>query len=167
MRARVACALLGVAAGGPAAAGEGYVIERSVESPASPAAAYRQFRAVADWWDPAHSYSGKQGRLSLSASPGGCWCETLDGGGFVEHGRVLYAEPAKAIRIAAPFGPLQPMAATAVLSMTFAQAPAGSRITMRYVVSGAGVAASEGPVGRVMNAQFDRLAARLAAAQAP
>jgi uncharacterized protein YndB with AHSA1/START domain len=150
---------LASAGAGAAERSDGYVVERSFETPASAEVAYDQFIDIASWWDPAHSYSGEERQMSLSVTPGGCWCETLpDTQGFVEHGRVLYAERGKAIRIAAALGPLQELGASGVMTVTFTQTQAGARVAMRYVVNGIRTAPTEKPVAQVLNEQMGRLA---------
>ncbi|QPQ54094.1 hypothetical protein IC614_06875 [Allosphingosinicella flava] len=57
--------------------------------PADPATSYAMLIRIGEWWNPAHSYSGEAARLSVRAEPGGCFCESLPSGGFVEHGRVI------------------------------------------------------------------------------
>ena len=35
----------------------------------------RAFARVGEWWGKDHTYSGDSANLSLSLTPGGCWCE--------------------------------------------------------------------------------------------
>ena len=51
----------------------------------TPDQVYAAIGRVAAWWNPAHTYSGDAGKLSLSLTAGGCLCEALPEGG-VQHG---------------------------------------------------------------------------------
>lgn len=113
------------------------------------------------WWSKDHTYSGNAANISWDTRPGGCWCETLDGGA-VEHGRTLYAVRGKTLRLSGAFGPLQSGAVTA--TMTFALKPegTGTALTVTYVVGGfhpAGLATLAAPVDGVIAAQMPGLKA--------
>lgn len=89
------------------------------------------------WWSSDHTYSGSAENLTLDPVPGGCWCETWDGG-KVEHGRVLSVQPGKQIVISAPFGPLQSMAVTAVMTISVGETDAGETMLVKdFVATGA------------------------------
>jgi transcription termination factor Rho len=45
--------------------------------------------------------------MSIDVRPGGCWCEGLPDGGFVEHMRVVHARPRQMLRMVGALGPLQ------------------------------------------------------------
>jgi uncharacterized protein YndB with AHSA1/START domain len=114
----------------------GFVIEAAVLAEATPVAVYRKLVKVAGWWDPAHTWSGSARNLQLSPQAGGCFCEKLADGGSVQHGRVIFAQPGKLLRLEAALGPLQDMAVTGVLSFKLAPDGAGTRIKMTYRVAG-------------------------------
>lgn len=114
-----------------------FVIESSVTTTASPAAAYAAIGKVGAWWDPKHSWSGVAHNLSLQMRAGGCFCEKLKDGGSVEHGHVVFADPGKMLRINGALGPFQEMAVTGILTFKLAPEGAGTRITLNYSVSGA------------------------------
>jgi uncharacterized protein YndB with AHSA1/START domain len=114
----------------------GFVIEASVMAEASPSVVYRQLINVSGWWDPKHTWSGSAGNLNLDPKAGGCFCEKLADGGSVQHGRVIFAQPGKLLRLDAALGPLQDMAVTGVLSFNLAPDGAGTRINMTYRVAG-------------------------------
>jgi uncharacterized protein YndB with AHSA1/START domain len=89
------------------------------------------------WWDADHSYGGVADNLSLDAGPGGCLCERLDNGGWVEHLRVIYAAPGDTLRLAGALGPLVDMGLQGVMRWTLApDDEGGTTFTSRYVVSG-------------------------------
>ena len=134
--------VLGVLAAGSAAAAVasagagGFALHHELTFPGTPAQAWTRLVAPSAWWSSEHTYSGDAKNLSLAAVPGGCWCESLPGGGFVRHMDVLYAAPGRALRLYGGLGPLQGMGAAG--AMTFVLKPDGAttRIVVDYVVSG-------------------------------
>jgi uncharacterized protein YndB with AHSA1/START domain len=116
-------------------------VESSVEVDAMPTAAFEKFtRDLPAWWDPAHTWSGDAANLSLEPLAGGCFCEKLpSAGGSVQHGRVIFWQPGKLLRLDAALGPFQEMAVQGVLTFRFAPQDSGkgSRVTVNYRVSGA------------------------------
>ena len=114
-----------------------FTIETTVMVDATPASTYRDLAKVNLWWDPAHTWSGSARNLKLDTRAGGCFCEKLADGGSVQHGRVIFAQPQKMLRLQAALGPLQGMAVTGVLSFTLAPDGPGTRVTMTYRVAGA------------------------------
>ncbi len=103
---------------------------------ASPAVVYHKLVKVAGWWDPKHTWSGSARNLKLEPRAGGCFCEKLPNGGSVQHGRVIFAQPGKLLRLDAALGPLQDMAVTGVLTFTLAPDGPGTPIKMTYRVAG-------------------------------
>lgn len=95
------------------------------------------------WWDASHSYSAKSENLSLNlgtdAQQGGCLCERLDRGGWVEHLRVIFVQPGETLRLQGALGPLVDMGLQGVMRWTLAPVednPGSSRFTSEYVVRG-------------------------------
>ncbi len=112
-------------------------VERSVEIAAAPDTVWGMLIAPARWWSPEQSWSGRAANLRLDMRPGGCLCETLTDGGFVEHLRVVRVEPNRLLRLAGALGPLQADALTGPLTISLTAAGRGTRMTWRYAVSGA------------------------------
>jgi uncharacterized protein YndB with AHSA1/START domain len=138
----------------------GFVIQSTVMAESAPSQVYRDLLRIGQWWDPAHTWSGSAKNLKLEPRAGGCFCEKLADGGSVQHGRVLFAQPGKLIRLEAALGPLQDMAVTGVLTFTLAPDGPGTRITMTYRVAGALTvdSAKLAPgVDKVMGNQLSRL----------
>jgi uncharacterized protein YndB with AHSA1/START domain len=167
MKTRVAAALMTTLAAAPAAAeltqshGGGFVSTHRLVIAAPPEKVWDTIARPALWWSKDHTYSGNAANISWDTRPGGCWCETLDGGA-VEHGRTVYALRGKALRLSGAFGPLQSGAVTA--TMTFALKPdgQGTALTVTYVVGGfhpAGLATLAAPVDGVIAAQMPGLKA--------
>jgi uncharacterized protein YndB with AHSA1/START domain len=136
-------------------------IESVVMAERSPDEVYRLLVKPQRWWDGAHTYSGAATNLRMDARAGGCFCEKM-GRGSIEHGRVIYADPGKLLRLDAALGPLQEMAVTGVLTFKLEPDAGGTRITMTYRVAGAltmkgGMLAPV--IDQVMTGQLNRLAA--------
>lgn len=141
------------------------VLESVATAARSPDDVYRLLVKPDRWWDGAHTYSGAATNLRLDARAGGCFCEKV-GRGSVEHGRVIFADPGKLLRLDAALGPLQEMAVSAVLTFKLEPDGAGTRITMTYRIAGALTMPGTqlaAPIDQVMTGQLNRLAAAAAA----
>lgn len=95
------------------------------------------------WWDASHSYGAVAENLSLDIGAdgrqGGCLCERLAGGGWVEHLRVIFVQPNDTLKLQGALGPLVDMGLQGVMRWTVAPAeddPGATLFTSRYVVSG-------------------------------
>jgi uncharacterized protein YndB with AHSA1/START domain len=114
-------------------------VESRVVVEMAPATAFEMLtRGLPQWWDPAHTWSGDARNLSLEPKAGGCFCEELPAtGGSVQHGRVIFAQPGKLLRLDAALGPFQEMAITGVLTFRLEEQGKSTRVTLNYRVSGA------------------------------
>ena len=97
---------------------------------------------VGNWWNPSHTYTHDTRNLSIDARPGGCFCEKFPKGGGVEHMRVVYAAPGKALRMSGALGPMQSSGLAGSMSWDFV-APGmaetgqtGSKLVLTYSVGG-------------------------------
>ena len=162
--------LLAVLASSPAVAevkslsASGFEVQSRVTVAASPADAYAALGRISEWWDPEHSYSGRAANLRLDLRAGGCFCETLNGGGGVEHMRVVYAQPGQVLRLQGGLGPLQAQAAVGTLTWSLKPAGSGTEIIQTYIVGGyisAGADKIAPMVDTVMAEQLRRLQQRL------
>lgn len=168
----IAAAFAAAFAAAPAAAeilsadATGFELRHVVMVPIPPAETYDAIVAVGQYWSSEHTYSGDAANMTIDARAGGCFCETLpDSGGSVEHGRVVMAWPGRTLRLTGGLGPLQASAANAVLTWSLEAVEGGTRVTMRYAVSGrieGGGEAIAPLVDRVLAEQVERLRAHLA-----
>lgn len=138
----------------------GLISRSSVTVKGSPGEAYQRFLNIGAWWNPVHTYSQDASRLSLKAEPGGCFCESLKDGGFVEHLRVVLVMPGKLLRLQGGLGPLQEMGASGVMTVKFEAAGAQTQVTLIYAVTGylpdKGMANVAAPVDTVVHEQLER-----------
>jgi polyketide cyclase/dehydrase/lipid transport protein len=118
------------------AGASGFEVREKVHVAGTPDAVYAAVLTPKRWWDPKHTYSGDAGRLTLDAKVGGCWCETLPGGGAVQHLSIIYLKPGKAIRFQGALGPLQAMGVSGSMTISLAAAEGGTDLTLTYAVGG-------------------------------
>jgi uncharacterized protein YndB with AHSA1/START domain len=106
----------------------GFTVNVSVPAMAPPARVYRAVtEAVGAWRDKAHTFSGDAMNLSMIATPGGCFCQTLLSGG-VRHMTVIYADPAKLLRLSGGLGPLQDSAVEGTMTWRFIEDAGGTTV---------------------------------------
>jgi hypothetical protein len=91
---------------------------------------------IGKWWDPEHTYSGDSRKLTLEPFVRGCFCEKLSLYAGIEHATVIYAQPAKTLRLSGALGPLQDFGVAGVMTWNIEPAGGGSRITLTYNVGG-------------------------------
>ena len=84
----------------------GFHVRQTMQLVVPQEVAFAAFGRVGSWWNKDHTYSGDSANLSLSLSPGGCFCERLPNGGGIEHMRVTYADPGKRAVLTGSLGPL-------------------------------------------------------------
>ena len=98
--------------------------------------AYAALLQPARWWSSEHTFSGSAANLTFDARAGGCWCETLPGGGSVEHLRVVYVSPGKTLRLRGALGPFQGLAVAGVMTWSVKSVADGTDISFTYSVGG-------------------------------
>ena len=118
-----------------AASESGFAISHVKGVKASPERVWAALVTPAHWWSSAHSWSGDATNFSLEARAGGCFCERW-AAGEVEHGRVIFAQRGKLLRMRAALGPLQSEALVGTLSVTLTPDGAETKISVDYVVGG-------------------------------
>ncbi|MBV9991715.1 MAG: SRPBCC domain-containing protein [Alphaproteobacteria bacterium] len=85
----------------------GFSIEEDLHIEASPDKVYETLIQPKLWWSSAHTFSGDAKNMTMDARAGGCWCETLPGGGGVLHMTVVNAQPGKRLVLHGALGPFQ------------------------------------------------------------
>jgi hypothetical protein len=157
----VASAAHGAVVGSNAA---GFTVREEVTFSGPPASAWKRLIDVGSWWNSKHTYSGRSANLSLALTPGGCFCEKLENGGFARHLDVVLVMPEKILRLRGGLGPLQAMGATGALTFTLRESsPSTTTVIAEYSVvgySGEGLAGIAGAVDGVLGEQLQRFAAK-------
>lgn len=117
------------------AAPDHYVLKQEASSDLAPADIWTRLIDPASWWHPDHTYSGSSTNLSLDVEAGGLWREDWNGGS-VTHGTVIFVNPGVQLRLDAPFGPLQPIGAKTIWTITIAPDGTGSKVTFDEISHG-------------------------------
>jgi hypothetical protein len=114
----------------------------------TPEQAWNAIAKIGEWWDPAHTYSGKAENLNLSLETGACFCEAIPAGaqagnggataaaGMVIHGRVMMAMPHQTVTLDSALGPILDEGATGRLKWSLRPVEGGTEVTQTYVVGG-------------------------------
>ena len=140
LRSFLLCCLLMVAT--PASAevlssnDHGFEVRHVVQVTVPQASAFDAFTQIARWWNAEHSYGGDAANLSLALTPGGCFCETLPGGGGVEHLHVVHVAPGERLVMTGALGPLIHEAVAGVMDVKVERVAGGARLTLDYRAAG-------------------------------
>lgn len=118
------------------AASNGFTVSETADIAAAPDRVYDALLAPARWWSSEHTYSHSSANLTLDARAGGCWCETLPGGGSVQHMVVVNVIPGKLLRLRGALGPLQGMAVEGAMTFSLQPTANKTRLTLSYTVGG-------------------------------
>ena len=148
----------------------GFEIQHSVNLVVPQAQTFAAFGRVGQWWNKEHTYSGDAARMSIQMRQGGCWCESLEGGGGVEHMRVAFLKPGEQVVFTGSLGPLLYEATSGVMQVKVEPIAGGSKLTMNYRVAGfaKGGGAQMAPlVDQVLAEQMKRFRAYAAGAPKP
>lgn len=143
----------------------GFEVAKTVTVRGDPARAYAALGQPGLWWSSEHTYSGDAKNMTMLLRPGGCFCEALPKDkGAIEHGRVVFTQPGKTLRLSAALGPLGEEGVSGVLTFALKPAEGGTQVTMNYVVGGyvrGGPKRWAPAVDAVLGEQLDRLKAYL------
>ena len=138
----------------------GFVSSHEIEIAAPPDRVFEALTdEVAEWWDPAHSYSGDAANFSFDGlSFGGmALVEDLGEGGFVIHLRVVFARVPGTLILTGGLGPLQRLGVAGSMSFDLEATQTGTKLSYRYTVNGRNVGPLAEPVDRVQLGQLLRL----------
>src|SRR5712672_1177737 len=119
-----------------AVAGNGFEVRETAYTAAAADKVYAALLTPAHWWSSEHTFSGSAANLVLDARAGGCWCETLPGGGSVEHLRVVYVSPGKIVRLRGALGPFQGLAVDGVMTWSVKSVADGTDVSFTYSIGG-------------------------------
>ncbi|MBS0274933.1 MAG: ATPase [Proteobacteria bacterium] len=135
-----AVALLLIAGGAKAAVVEsnaqGFAVEEKAHIDAPPAKVYATLIHPEHWWNPQHTFSQNAKNLSLDPKAGGCLCETLPGGGSVQHLTVATAMPGRMLLLRGAMGPFQSQGVEGALIFTLNPAGDGTDLVLNNNIGG-------------------------------
>lgn len=114
----------------------GFEVRESARISATPQKVYAALLQPARWWSSSHTFSGSAANLTLDAKAGGCWCESLPGGGSVEHLRVIYLAPGKTLRLRGALGPFQGLGVEGAMTWSLKANAEATDISVTYAVGG-------------------------------
>lgn len=138
----------------------GFEVKETVHVAASSDKSFAALLEPSRWWASEHTFSGNAANLTLDARAGGCWCESLPGGGSVEHLHVIFVSPGKVIRLRGALGPFQALAVEGVMNWTVKPNGNGSDISVSYAIGGYskdGFDALSKAADQVLGVQIERL----------
>lgn len=114
----------------------GFTIENSIVVPVAPEVAWKALvNKVDEWWPKDHSWWGAEGKFSIDARAGGCFCE-IAGKRSAQHMTVGFVDPPRTLRLLGGLGPLQGMGLNGAMDWTLAPVEGGTKLTLRYVAGG-------------------------------
>jgi hypothetical protein len=138
----------------------GFAITEAADIAGSPDQVYQVLIQPSRWWNREHTYSHDSANLTLDARAGGCWCESLPGGGSVQHMTVVIVMPGKLLRLRGALGPLQAMAVEGAMTFALRGDAKSTHLTASYTAGGyskTGFADIAGAVDEVFGDQIARL----------
>ena len=91
---------------------------------------------IGTWWSSDHTVSGDASRLSITAVPQGCFCESFGAGAGVVHLTVTMVNPGVVIRLTGGLGPLGLMGVNGNMTWEFDDADEGAMVRFTYAVGG-------------------------------
>jgi len=116
------------------------------------------------WWSSDHTVSGDASRLSITAVPQGCFCESFGAGAGVVHLNVTMVSPGVVIRLTGGLGPLGLMGVNGNMTWEFKAVEAGTQVKFTYAVGGyrpEGLDTIAAPVDYVIGEALARLKAQI------
>ncbi|MGA0603485.1 SRPBCC family protein [Caulobacter sp. KR2-114] len=140
----------------------GFEVRRSVEIAAPAAKVWAAMITPARWWSSEHSWSGKADNFTFEPRAGGCWCETLPGGGGALHLTVTYIVPNHELRLFGQQGPFQFTGAVNTLDWKLTEKDGHTTVTWTFEAGGyvkGGIGQLSAPVDGVMGENIGRLKA--------
>lgn len=113
----------------------GFTIENQIKADASVDKVWQALTQNVDsWWPKDHSWWN--GRFSIDATAGGCFCEILDDKS-AEHMRIVFVDPEKTLRMVGGLGPLQGMGLYGAMDFKLSTTEqGGSTVSIHYSVHG-------------------------------
>lgn len=115
---------------------------------------------IGKWWHPDHTLSGDASRLTIEASPQGCFCERLGEDAGIVHLTVTAAAPPRLLRLTGGLGPLGVLGVQGNMTWEFEHKDGSTVVRFTYAVGGYlkdGLDAYAEPVDAVIAEALQRL----------
>jgi uncharacterized protein YndB with AHSA1/START domain len=138
----------------------GFSLQEHVTIAAAPDKIYAELIQPAHWWSGSHTFSGDAKNMTLDARAGGCWCETLKGGGSVLHMTVVNVVPGRLLRMRGALGPFQSTGMDGALNIVLTPKGKTTEVAFVYNLGGyvwGGYQALPGSADGVLGLQVYRL----------
>ena len=126
------------------------------------------WRAAVDdvglWWNSDHTVSGDAARMSINATPQGCFCETIGENAGIVHLTVTFVNPNVLLRLTGGLGPLGLLGVDGNMTWEFVDAEGGTTVKFSYAVGGyrpGGLDELAEPVDAVIGEALQRLKAHV------
>lgn len=119
---------------------------------------------IGKWWSSEHTVSGDAGRLGITATPQGCFCEDLGEAAGVVHLLVTMVNPTVVLRMTGGLGPLGLMGVNGNMTWEFSDAGERTNVKFTYAVGGyraGGLEAISVPVDSVIGGALMRLKSQI------
>lgn len=114
----------------------GFIVENSIESKQPVDKVWTALVTNVDsWWPKDHSWWGLEGKLTIDAKAGGCFCE-IAGEKSAEHMHISFVDPGKLLRMTGGLGPLQGMGMYGALDWVINRKDGITIVTLTYRVNG-------------------------------
>jgi hypothetical protein len=120
----------------------GFNLRHVAEVPNPAPVVWAALADIGKWWDPEHTYSGDSRNLTLEPFVRGCFCEKLSLYAGIEHASVIYALPAKTLRLSGALGPLQEFGVSGVMTWNIEPPPDARQCRRRNQAPWASTASS-------------------------
>jgi len=114
----------------------GFSLQEQEIIAAAPDKVWAELIQPSHWWSKAHTFSGDATNLTLDAKAGGCWCETLPGGGSVLHMTVVNVVPDKLLRMRGALGPFQSTGMDGALNIVLTPKGKSTEVALVYNLGG-------------------------------
>lgn len=115
---------------------QGFAVEEKIHIDVPPAMVYAALIHPESWWNSQHTFSQDAKNLSLDPKAGGCLCETLPGGGSVQHLTVASAMPGRMLLFRGAMGPFLSQGVEGALGFTLNPSGTGTDLVLDNNVGG-------------------------------
>ncbi len=114
----------------------GFSLQEHETIAAAPDKIWAELIQPAHWWSSAHTLSGDAKNMTLEVRAGGCWCETLKGGGSALHMTVVQVRPDLLLRLRGALGPFQSTGMDGAMNIVLTPQGKSTKVDLVYNLGG-------------------------------